>query len=316
MLAIKRHSALIMSILGFYGPQTIPSLEKKTKKANHFTSKLHWLTSSPNTPLEDTQIEREIEDSLVQKGFVQSLQFDSIKKKSRIWGLTFKGLIWYFRHSGEKALAKDRIAFFFHRFEEPYEKVYARRSERRKNKLVVEGFKKLIPFCPLWTGMTKYIGEKCLNRLEMTVNSFCVGEKASYRIKSLGLEIETYPNYSDISSEDNFPPEKDPMVVAYLKRKEATLLREAYIAYLIAEDSVGLSKLGQMDVKAKLSKLLSVTELDSFEKDEGCDSPLFSEKSLARFFPTYSSIEYYFTGMFVNNLLWDIEAVDNYHYQI
>jgi hypothetical protein len=40
---------------------------------------------------------------------------------------------------------------------------------------------------------------------------------------------------------------------------------------------------------------------------------LFTEKGITRFFPRYDSIEYYFTGMFVNNLLLDRKPVDNYY---
>jgi hypothetical protein len=102
-------------------------------------------------------------------------------------------------------------------------------------------------------------------------------------------------------------------VSSFLESEEAVLLRETYIAYLITEDFQKLSDMSETDIKTKLPILKSVTELARFEKDENGSISLFSEKGLSRFFPKYGSIEYYFTGMFVFNLLWDKEPVNNYH---
>lgn len=303
-----------MAVLGFYGPQSIPSITKRINKEDYLTSKFQEFTSKPNIHLEDMNVRRAIE-MLEKQGIVRKLQYASIKTKAEIVGLTFHGLIWYFRTSGKRKHTKDRINFFFNRFNEPYEKIYAHKSERRKNRLVVLGFKELVPFCTLWSEMTKRIGGKCLDRLELTVNSFGVDGKSPSRIEPLGLELETYINCSRRESSEGFYFEKDPLVMNYLKHDEAALLREAYLAYLINEDFKELSKLSEMDIKVKLPKLKSVTEIASFEKNVG-PTTLFSEKGLARFFPQYSGIEYFFTGMFINNLLWDTEPIDSYNYQI
>jgi hypothetical protein len=51
-------------------------------------------------------------------------------------------------------------------------------------------------------------------------------------------------------------------------------------------------------------------ELAYLENRKIADNPLFT-KRLFKFFPKYSELNYYFTGMFVNNLLWNQNQVDN-----
>ena len=163
--------------------------------------------------------------------------------------------------------------------------------------------------------MVRQIGAECLDRLEFTVNNFYVGDKTSFKIEPLGLGIETYPNYSgELLDGVFFPSRARPLVTSYLQSEEALLLREAYVAYLITEDFQKLVNLNETEIKTRLPKLKSVTELASLEKNENGNSSLFTENGLSRFFPKYGSIECYFTGMFVFNLLWEKKPVNDYYY--
>lgn len=299
----KPNSRRIISILGLYGPLSISSIQKKMKTSDH-------LTSNSDIQLEYTEIEREIEP-LTNSGLVKELHYYFHKTETKIIGLTFKGLLWYFRESGKPTHTKDRIDLFFRGYKEPY----AYRSKHRKNRFIVESYKELIPFCPLWYKMVRQIGKECLDRLELTVNNFYVGEKTAFSIEPLGLGIETYPNYSgELFDGVFFPSRVRPLVMSYLQSEEALLLREAYVAYLITEDFQKLGNVNETDIKIKLPKLKSVNELASLEKNVNGNVSLFSEKGLLRFSHTYENIEYYFTGMFVFNLLWEKKPVNDYYY--
>jgi hypothetical protein len=80
------------------------------------------------------------------------------------------------------------------------------------------------------------------------------------------------------------------------------------------EDFQKLCNLDETEIRAKLPKLKSVTEFAILEKNDNASTSLFSSKGLSRFFPKYESIEYYFTGMFVFNLLWEKKPVNDYYY--
>ena len=145
----------------------------------------------------------------------------------------------------------------------------------------------------------------------MTITNFCIDDKLSFRIEPLGIDVDTYPNYSGECTDEplffkrNY---RDPLVADYLKSKEAALLRETYIAFLLNEDFYSLGKMHSGELKQKLQELKSVKEYAFFENDQHF---LFSKEGLSKFFPKYSGIEYYFTCMFVNNLLWDKKSKDS-----
>jgi hypothetical protein len=290
-------SKIIMAFLGVYGPQSIPSIQKKIK-AYCKALKLRNPTSDFSIKLDYMEIKRKIEP-LKNAGLIKEPHYYFHKTSTRIIGLTFKGLIWYFREPSTHS--KRKIDRFFKSYREPY--VY--KSKHRKNRFLLESYRQLIPFCPLWKGMVKQVGDKCLDRLSMTVKNFYVGEKTFSKIEPLELEVETFPNYSGECTDRIYHFERDNVVVDYLRSEEATLLREAYISYLINEDLNLLSQMGADEVKQNLPKLKSVKEYAFFENGQKIGAYLFSRKGLAMFFPKYSGIEYFFAGMFVNNLLWN-----------
>jgi hypothetical protein len=292
-------SKLIMRFLGAYGPQSIPSIQKKIKaQCKALKLRNPNLTSDFTLKVEYTEIERKIEP-LKNAGLIQEPHYYFHKKSTRMLEITFEGLIWYFREIA--AVSKRRIIRFFKSYQEPY--LY--KSKHRKNRYLLESYKRLIPFCPLWKGMVKQIGDKCLDKLTMPVSNFYVDEKTLFKIESLDLYVETFPNYSGELTDRIYHFERDPIIVSYLKREEATLLREAYIAYLVNEDLNFLRYMNADKIEQELPTLKSTKEFAFFESVDKSLECLLSKNGMNEFFPKYSGIEYYFTGMFVNNLLWN-----------
>jgi hypothetical protein len=93
-----------------------------------------------------------------------------------------------------------------------------------------------------------------------------------------------------------------------LKSNEALVLRNSYIAYLAVHNIWQLSGKNFRDIESHNS-LKSETELAYFENRQIDSNPLFKGDRLLEFFPKYASIEYFFTGMFVENLLWNKKPV-------
>ena len=105
--------------------------------------------------------------------------------------------------------------------------------------------------------------------------------------------------------------------MSFLQKDEAVLLREAYVAYLVANDFKRLGNMNEAEIITKIPTLKSVTEMANLEKNTHESMNLFTEKGFSRFFPKYDSIEWYFTGMFVFNMLWEkkpLKDYNNYYY--
>lgn len=101
----------IMTFLGLYGPQSIPSIQKNI---NALCKKVEIQNPNPipdcGINLERSEIERKIE-LLKKSGLIQEPDYYFHKTSTRILALTFKGLIWYFREP--PALSKGKIIRFF-----------------------------------------------------------------------------------------------------------------------------------------------------------------------------------------------------------
>ena len=124
------------------------------------------------------------------------------------------------------------------------------------------------------------------------------------------LEVETFPNYSGECTDRIFSFEKDLTVADYLKSDGATLLRDAYVAYLVNEDLNFIRYMDANEIEQELPKLKSMSEFNFFRGTEKAELSLLSKEGLSKFFPKYSGKEYYFTGMFMNNLLWTKKSKD------
>lgn len=93
-------------------------------------------------------------------------------------------------------------------------------------------------------------------------------------------------------------------VSKYLKSNEALVLRGSYIAYLAMENISQLSGKSFRDIES-YDSLESETELAFLENRQVDSNPLFKGERLLEFLPRYACIEYFFTGTFVENLLWN-----------
>lgn len=167
----------------------------------------------------------------------------------------------------------------------------------------------VIPFSSQWHIITNKLGrEKCGNALEQTTKDFVEIAKVRFHLRRLGMEFEGFLESPRMLMrkvpESNVVKEKDIEVAKYLESKEAQLLRDSYIAYLIVHDIKELSWESKEETEKLLAGLESERELACLEERQGNPDPLFKGKRLREFLPKYAGIEYFFTGMFVNNLLW------------
>jgi hypothetical protein len=91
----------------------------------------------------------------------------------------------------------------------------------------------------------------------------------------------------------------------FLKEEKAQILRDSYIAFLAAQDIAEYFNVTNENNEKSLTQLKSEQELADFENREILSNPLFTEERFWGFFLKYSKIKYFFTGMFVYNLLRD-----------
>jgi DNA-binding MarR family transcriptional regulator len=215
-----------------------------------------------------------------QKELVHTSKDASGDRMKRIVKLTFQGLILYLQNSDDKQ--KFSKAFGHYPF--------------------------FIPFAEQWDSMTRQLGaERTEKALELTVRNFQVS-RVRFRLRSLGMEFEGFLESPKVLSFANEEEEviigEDREVREYLKTKEAEILRLAYIAYLVVHDIKKLSWESKEETEKLLAGLDSEKELAYLEERQGNPNTLFKGKRLREFLPKYAGIEYFFTGMFVNNLLW------------
>jgi hypothetical protein len=186
--------------------------------------------------------------------------------------------------------------------------LYLRGSDdKNRFKNAINNHPDLIVCARQWHTMREQIGEnRCLEALEKTINCCINVLKAKFYIRLPKLEFDGYLNQHYPSyREREVLLERDMKTSEYLKTKEALVLRNSYISYLAVHDMFELSKKNAGQVKKLLQTLESEKELAYFEKRKTNQTSLFKGERLKEFFPKYASIEYFFTGMFVETLLWN-----------
>jgi hypothetical protein len=104
------------------------------------------------------------------------------------------------------------------------------------------------------------------------------------------------------SNIENF--EKDPMVENILKKDKAIQLREAYYSYLLSTDILKLGSITEKKFEETTGKLKSLEEMRNFEGKKVDPYELLSNEGLNRYYPRHDNIDYFYTGFFINNLLW------------
>lgn len=232
-------------------------------------------------------------DRLEKKSLVETISREPLRNVN----LTFIGLMLYLQNSTEKGRFKN---------------LFTKHT-------------RLFPFSHLWTKLTQKFGlDECLLTLEKTIENFHGLEKIDYvtQLEKARLEAFYHPySGSDLQILSNSElfglmfgiyenntkiiPTKNSKVWDFLQSEEALLLRETYIAYLAAQDMKKLVGLENESYDKIIVTLKSEKELAELEKREVMSNPLFKGGRLMKLFQNYSGIECYFTGMFVNNLLWN-----------
>jgi hypothetical protein len=234
-------------------------------------------------------------DRLEEIGLTETISRKPPPKAERKVDLTFIGLMLYLQNSEEKNRFKS---------------LFSKHS-------------RLFPFSNLWETIEGKFGkDTCFFTLEKTIRNFHALEKIVYVKNPEKDQFEVFHHqYSEVDMsklsalelfwlmferrDSQIIPHKVDSVWEFLKEEKARVLRESYIAYLAAQD---MKKLVNLDIdllENELVQLESESELADLERREIMANPLFKGERLKAFFPKYSGIEYFFTGMFVNNLLWN-----------
>lgn len=220
--------------------------------------------------------------NLEKKGLVKITRDTTGNRTRKVVELTFPGLSLYLRGSVER--------------------------DRFRN--AIKHHSKLIPFSKQWESVKKLCGEeKCTETFSQTANSCINLIRAKFRVRPVKLDFEgfmktTFPVSHILRKTVR---ERDEKFSEYLGTEKALVLRDSYIAYLVMKDLSQLSGENLDYVEGILSKLESEKEFSYLVKNRD-PTPLFKSKKLREFLPKYASIEYFFTGMFVENLLWHENA--------
>ncbi len=310
---LGRNERHILLILAIEGPKSILSLRKKIKESK---LELRGISTKHKHSLHDPQARRAV-DELEKRGLVRTIAQSRQPKKMMV-ALTFHGLFWYLKYAGENSKIRERIKDVFRVFDSPQKK----KRKLSKRQTVSESAQGLLPFITQWDYMTKRWEDKCYSRMIETIDSFLISEEKLDEVKTLGIQLETFQRskhiikLDKIGLKEDYYLERNSDVATYLMSTEAKLLKEAYIAFLLKNDIHLLSSLDDNEVEKKLPKLKSFKEFTHFEGTKSSLNNFFSNEGLNRFFPKYSGIEYYFTGNFVCNMLWDKEPFNNYYYEI
>jgi hypothetical protein len=185
--------------------------------------------------------------------------------------------------------------------------VYLRSStSKEKMRHLWKHYSPMIPFSNIWDSMNAEIGrEKCESAFERTLERFACIIKVRFHIKPLDVRFEGFLKYQPMfpmgPEDEKYILERDTDVLEFLVSEQTSILKNSYIASLIAEDIKRFH-----ETRARLERLPeseSEKELGILEGTESSLHPVFEGGRMADFVPKYSSLEHYFTGMFVDNLL-------------
>lgn len=214
----------------------------------------------------------------------------SRQEAARVMELTFLGLMFYLQN------LKDP---------DP------RKSSDEKRKHAIDFHPKLIPLLKQWNSLTKDLEEeRCKRAFAKTVKEFVDIQNVELRVPSASLVFDgflkrnTPTNSAEV--ETKVMRERDNEVARCLEKKEMSTLRDCYIAYLAVKDIYQLSEETAENVRF-FEGLESEKELAYLEgRNINADS-LFNGNRLREFLPKYAGTEYFFTGILVENLLWNKE---------
>jgi hypothetical protein len=202
-------------------------------------------------------------------------------------GLTFLGLMFYFQN---------------------LEKFYGSSDEELEH--VLNKCKMLIPLPEQLNSLSDDLKERCKRAFAKTVKEFVDIQDVELRVPSASLVFggflkrNTPTNRAEV--ETKVVGERDNEVAKCLEKREMSTLRDCYIAYLAVKDIYQLPEETAEDV-GFFEGLESEKELAYLEGRNTSADSLFKGNRLRGVLPKYAGIEYFFTGMFVENLLWNKE---------
>lgn len=169
----------------------------------------------------------------------------------------------------------------------------------------------LLPFSEYWTEIVQIVGQNVASQgLREAVYQQIY--RSSSKIKQIDLEFE------------HFLVEPRPIFPQIVERKlnkdfinflsKNLVLRNSYVSYLATHDIFFLTsqeKLSEID--SRPDDLESEKALAFFEERNIQSKPFFTSWThLKEFFPRFATIEYFFTGMLMEKLLFKENRVDEY----
>jgi hypothetical protein len=294
----------ILWTLGEEGPMSIYALAKRSRFLPKISPVLEPDPSIWNSKMEEnkghdyhsvhTKVRELLRQGLIQKQPVLKAKRRKPGRKKQIpknqepeegIGLTFLGLMFYFQN---------------------LEKFYGSSDEELGH--VLNKCKMLIPLPEQLNLLSEDLKERCKRAFAKTVKEFVDIQNVELRVPSASLVFDgflkrnTPTNSAEV--ETKVVRERDNEMARCLEKKEMSTLRDCYIAYLAVKDIYQLPEETAEDVRF-FEGLESEKELAYLEGRNINADLLFKGNRLREFLPKYAGIEYFFTGMFVENLLWN-----------
>jgi hypothetical protein len=300
-LVVDLYELAILWTLVKENPMSIWELSKrkfsppktKSKEALLLGNKAYYVSKMTEPPDKKSySFVYQIVRRLYNKGLIKITQSTAGERKKDFVAPTLVGIVYFLQNSDIKknvpVLAihhPDLLPFL--NSQEQLEKCVGKRNfykALKKTVLGLEGVKEK---------KTKVTGRKGLEWLEFTIF------------------VESPEKVISPLSHEEFRQncEKGNKLRRFLGSNEAVDLRNSYITYLAMRDLETLKRLDTKDCDDLLPKLLSnlrsEKELAYFEKRQIGEVSLFRSRRFADFFPKYCTLECFFTGIFIHNLLWE-----------
>jgi len=211
-------------------------------------------------------------DKLVKMGLLQLKK----PKRKEVFALTFNGFYVYLqdRVKGDKHLDS-----------------------------AVESNSKLLPFSKYWSEIVQILGQNIVRQslLEVVLPQIY---RSSAKIEKINLEFDSFL----VEPKPIFPQTEEKKLnkefADFLSKNLE--LRNSYVSYLATHDIFFLtSEKKWSEIDSCLNNLESEKALAFFEKRNIQNRPIFISKArLKEFFPRFATLEYFFTGMLMEKLLW------------
>jgi hypothetical protein len=217
--------------------------------------------------------------SLTKKGFVEVSSNPTQDRMKKNVAITLPGLIYYLQHTGLEETNLNRVL----------------NHHSRK-----------LPFLKYWNNLTNDQRAYCHEALFRTVQTFNEIEKVEFLVKPFNFRftgyLESREKLAEKESANLNGNLRDNTIIDLLRKTEE--LKNAYIAYLIAMDIHVFSTIESKDIQYNLPKLKAQSELSFLDGTQNKDANLPYSEAIKNFVPKFSTIEYFFTGLLIYNLLW------------